>query len=235
MAKEEKNAVANAGRISLPLQSDGSINWDGVRDSTRDKFLLLLKNDPVAQEMLSPNVEGEGVDTGLPDLSEENIRAAIDIVSQANALICKVTIPRFLKHPLLKDKDGKPVPFNIEPDILLRSFKLTDEQHAELDPRALRLAQKHTPEWLNKNLDLYMLIGMYLKYTAENAQKAMKDQIQRDIMRVQQAQAQAQATRRPIDSDVHPGNGAIHVEPEAKKPVVESFDPGTVPPEMSIP
>jgi hypothetical protein len=157
-------------------------------------------------------VPGEdGADTAEPDLfggiTLENIRSMLDVLGQANIIAVRMVGPRFLRHPFKKDaKTGRPAPLVIDPDILAASFTLTEKQHAELDPRALRIAQKYShkmPDWLKRHLDLYMLCGMYIKYTGENALTAMQTQIKRDIELVRQAAARQPKTR-PIDTDARP-------------------------------
>jgi hypothetical protein len=165
---------------------------------------------------------GDDPDATEPDLfggiTLENIRSMLDVLGQANVIAVRMVGPRFLRHPFKRDaKTGRPVPLIIDHDILAACFTLTEKQHAELDPRALRIAQKYShkmPDWLKRHLDLYMLCGMYIKYTGENALTAMKTQIKRDIAVAQQATTK-QPKSRPIDSD------QVTTQPE---PVTETVD-----------
>jgi len=154
-------------------------------------------------------LDSEGLDP-FGGLTLANVRTGLDILSQANALVVRVAAPRFMRHPFKRDPaTGKPLPLVIDPDILQRCFTLTEEQHKELDPRALRLAQKlsgRMPDWLKRNLDVYMLLGMYVKYTGENALTAMQTQVKRDVELARQA-ATRRPMQRPVDSDRSPEAG----------------------------
>jgi hypothetical protein len=257
MARPPKDAPATVGpissganRLSVPLTPDGGIDWDGMRPSTRARLLSMTGEDATILESIGMagwvrgNPDAPDGDGGaFPAITEENIRAAIDLLSQSNALIFRMGAARWIKHPLKRTLDGKPVPFVMDMDILTRAFTMTDAQHKELDPRALRLAKKYTselPDWIKKNLDVYMLAAMYLKYTADNAKTAMGLQIQRDIANAVKAQGHVAATARPVDSDARtpspaPGNGhAAHdagmdnAQPGATfSPGPESFEPGS--------
>lgn len=244
---DDERTSPGTNRLSIPLSPEGGIDWAGMRGSTKQRLLTLAGDDPTILESIGmagwvKAPEGAGED-GFPGVTEANVAEALDIVSKANALLFRVGCARFVKHPLKRTPQGGPVPFVLDPDVLMQAFTLTKEQHAELDPRATRLAQKNTPEWLKKNLDLYMLIGMYLKYTADNAQTAMKLQLQRDYTESLKRQANAAATAQPVDTDartVHtvssepaPSNGrAQHVPGNAQPgagfaPDAESFEPGS--------
>lgn len=210
-----------------------------MRPSTASKLIELLKSDP---QMRAAYAEVNGLAGGATDdaiaafggLTEENVARGLDLVAQANALFFRVGVARFAKHPFIKDDKGRPQPIVIEPDILDAAFRLTPKQHAELDPRATRLAQKYSselPDWLKRNLDLYMLGSMFLFYTAQNAKTALETQLKRDLARLQHAHARAQANPphnpKPDTDAAQPINGhdwtpppmpqtdapPVHVEP----------------------
>jgi hypothetical protein len=209
-------ATETAKRLSIPLTDDGFVDLAHMRASTLEKFDELIKTDPAIRDAFQ-TAHG-APDGGEPSLAEgltqANVAAGLDILQSTNALVFRIAAARFISHPVLKDKNGKPVPLVIDPDVLQSAFSLTPKQHAELDPRAHRLALKYAgemPEWLKKNLDLYMFGAMFLSYTAENAKNALGQQIKRDVSRVnEQWRQQTMATPKtmPPDSDVpKPGNG----------------------------
>lgn len=200
-------------RISLPLKEDGSgFDFSQMRETTKRQLAEMVNAD--AAEILAAGgftTEPLGEEPA-PDLfggiTIENIRTGLDIISQTNALVLRMLAPRFMpRHPFKKDpKTGRPAPMSIAPDIAMQAFALTPEQHAELDPRALRLAQKYSnriPEWMKKNMDVYILACMYIKYTGQNAMKAMKAQIDRDISVAKWQRAQQRDTK-PVDTDKPP-------------------------------
>jgi hypothetical protein len=219
----ETNAAPTQNRISIPLTPDGTIQWDSIRGSTKERLLAVIDRDTD----VNPDQWGElaaGSETttaedvaGMPAITEANVREGLDLLSKANGLAMRMACASFVKHPVLRDRNGKPVPLVLDLDIVTGAFTLTAEQHAELDPRALRLAQKNAPEWLKKNLDLYMLVGMYLKFTADNASKAMVAQVQRDVQKA--VAAQQAATVKPVDSDVR-------TTPSVPQPVNGHAQPG---------
>lgn len=218
MAKKSDSdaPAAGRGRISLPLAPDGSgFAWEQMRPSTKRALFDAVMADPrrIYEEVGEP-IPGDTDDptaTAEPDLfgglTLENVRAGLDILSQINVLAFKMVAPRIVKHPFKRHPaTGKPLPLVIDPDILQSAFALTDKQHAELDPRALKVANKYShkmPAWMRDNLDLVMLGTMYVRYTGENAVRAIKTQVVRDL-----AAAKAEHERRtkpqPDDTDKPP-------------------------------
>jgi hypothetical protein len=221
-------------KLTLPLVEDGSgIDWERVRPSNKNKFTSLIANDPVARAVLVPvGVDGKPEVDTFGGITEANVRVALDIVSQAESLVFGIAFAKIKKHPFKKlPSTNTPAPFLIEPDILTAAFTLTEEQHTEIDPRALRIAQKYgkgMPDWLQKNLDVYMLIGMYLKFTAANAANAIKSQILRDVAVAQEVlRKRAQvAPASPVETD-KPKPEATNGK--ASRVISESFEPGHVP------
>jgi hypothetical protein len=217
-------SVGSNDRLTVPLTTSGEIDWTSMRDSTRARLLAIASDD---QEILTeigmggwvkPGEGGEGGSgevTGediLPEITEANIHEAIDLLSQTNALVFKMAAARFIKHPILRDQQGRSVPLLMDQDILSAAFTLDEAQHKELDPRATRLAKKNTPEWLKKNLDLYLFAGMFLKFTTDNCKEAMKLQVQRDIKKAQAAQIRASVKPIPVETDA-PTNSHPQAQP----------------------
>jgi hypothetical protein len=207
--------AGRSSRISLPLLDDGTVDWDHVRPSTMEKFAVIVKTDKnvrdTYEEAFGPPPGGESPFGGI---TEENVATGLDLVCNINALVFRVAAARFVKNPFVKDKAGRPVPLVIDEDILSRTFRLTPEQHKELDPRATRLAEKYSrdlPEWLKKNMDLYMFASMFLAYTAQNAKTALQAQIARD--RAQGAYAAARANQ---PQNPKPDTDAVRTEPSTQ-------------------
>jgi len=215
---------ATRKQIALPLTEDSSgIHWDGLRESTRKKLGELIGNDPAAMQRMGLATTGATEEQPQLDLdiTQENVGAALDAVNTLTSLGFAWAFPKVTKHPFKKLPTGKPAPFQIDPDLLRSAFTLTEEQHKELDPRALRIAKKHSeklPEWLKKNFDLYALLVMFLKASAENGQNAIKMQFNRDFLIAQRFAAQRAAGATPTDTDVpsapppQPTNGADHTQ-----------------------
>src|SRR5271167_2478367 len=149
--------VGSPGRLSIPLTADGFIDLDHMRPSSAQKLVDLIKTDPTIKEAYAEVTGADGGPDGpalFDGLTQENVSKGLDAIVTVNRLVFRTMAARFIKHPLLKDQHGKPLPLVLEPDILDAAFGLTPKQHGELDPRATRLAQKYSgsmPEWLKKH------------------------------------------------------------------------------------
>lgn len=236
-SKNDATETSTARRLSIPLDTDGSIDWSGMRPSTRNRILDELGPD-IASKLIAHN--GGGDDPGMASsgvsITPANVRTALDLVSSANALLFSTIAPYLLKHPLKRDpQTGKPLPLTIDKDIALNAFKLTDAQHEELDPRAAVIAERYAgrmPDWLKKNFDVYVLGVMFLRFQAENAKNAITGQLTRDVTNFRKMQTSPPAdSDQPVngkdrtDENVHT-SGSIRITDEEK---TESFEPGAEP------
>jgi hypothetical protein len=216
-------------RLSIPLKEDGTVDVDQMRPSTREKFVSAIHGSTEAVKLLDPDGAKEvGLDASpiedTPDLfagiTLENIRTGLDILSSVNARVFTMMAGRFVKHPIFKDaKTGKSVPMQFDGDLVSNCFKLTAEQHAELDPRVLRIAQKHNdvlPEWFKKHVDIYMAATMFLKYQGENTIKVIQAQVERDVKLIQSRQPQQPQSSKP--------NGKVII-PTEPQPIRITEDP----------
>lgn len=226
----------SAGVITLPLDDDGSVKWDQVRDTTKDKFKKILSDDPTALEMVADALgdlpddgeEGEG-----PKITEANVGAIIDKVNTACAFGIALLVGKFKNHPILRDsKTGQPAKMVIAPEVVMRASELTPEQHKELDPRALAVSSKYMdkiPDSVKKNFDLYMLGLMFLQFQAQNMGKMIQTQVALDIRAVTINQAKTAPKPIPPDSD-KPNGQATTAPPQDQGG--ESLEPGHIPPEF---
>lgn len=242
MAKRDQDTEARAARLTLPLNSDGFIDLDHMRPGSAARLIELIKTDPAIRQAYNEE-NGPPVDSDLfQGITEANVHAGLDILSQANALVFRMAASRFIKHPLARTSDGKRMPLALDMDIVNAAFKLTDEQHAELDPRATRIAQKYSgrmPGWMKDNMDLVMLGSMYLKYTATNAQTAIMNQIKRDVAKAQAAAAAAgvrdtnpkpDSDARPQTMSAQPTNGHDRTAPNPASYARDAFSDSVVDP-----
>src|ERR1700684_2195988 len=144
-----------AKRLSIPLTDEGFIDTDSMRASTAKKSDHLIKNDPAIRSAFN-DLHGTAEPSLAEGLTQANVAAGLDILQSTNALVFRIAAARFIKNPVLKDAKGAPLPLVIDEDVLTAAFTLPPAQHAELDPRAHRLAMKYAgdmPEWLKKHLD----------------------------------------------------------------------------------
>lgn len=224
--------------ITLPVMDDGSVDWSSVRDSTKEKFKGILSNDPTALEMVADvlgdiDTDDSGSEDGTPTLTEANIGSVIDKINMGCAFGLAILANKFKKHPALRDAQGQPIKMAISPEVIL-SLKLTEAQHKELDPRAFKIGQKYMeklPESVKKNFDGWMLAIMFLEYQAQNFNKMITIQTQKDLAAVLAAQAK-QGRAIPPDSDK--ANGKATSAPSGPHEG-ESLEPGFIPPDSDQP
>jgi hypothetical protein len=185
----EKNKI---NRVSFAIKDDGSgFDFDGMQQRNKEKLAQLVSASyaEILEQGGMAN-SGAGIFDGV---TLENIRTALDMLNRVNAMALKSVAPMIVKNPFKVDaKTGTPTPIAFDPGVVEGIFQFTEAQHAELDPRALRLAQKHSPEWLKKNADIVMLITMFTNYTFENSMKAISAQLRKD-----QAEAMRAVARQP--------------------------------------
>lgn len=188
-APGEDTATGNKiSRVSFAIKDDGSgFDFDSMRDSNKQKLAELVQKDYAA--ILEQG--GMSADSGgsFDGISIANVAAAIDSITNLNAIGLEYIAPMFIKNPWRKDENQQPTPIKFAPGLCSLAFKLTAEQHAEIDPRALRLAQRFAPKWLKDNADWVMLIQMYGTYTFQNAMKAIQWQLQKDREAYEKAMA----------------------------------------------
>lgn len=222
---------SRANRLILPLTADNQIDWETLenRPSMKQQYLDLVNNDVPTLEHIGMSHDAGGShdeETGehLPEITSDNVKAVLDILSRTNALAFRMLAPRVLAHPVKSQIEGRRVPLEIDLDVAMSCFMLTKEQHAELDPRALRLAKKYMPAEAAKHLDIWLLVGMYLKFTADNGINAIKVQVDRDVSRIKTRAAQSAGNPTPVDNDagIKPNGHA----PEEGSSIGESFEPG---------
>lgn len=214
--------------LTLPLDSDGDVDWSKVRESTKEKFKSVLSSDATTLEMVADifkDMETDDETPERPKITEDNIGAAIDQINLACSMSLALLVGKFKKHPFVRGPQGQQVPLSISPNVVMTVSELTPAQHKELDPRGLALANKYIPKVPSKiteHLDLIMFGFMFLKYQQQNLSKMVATQIALDIKASMQVN-QAKPKVVPPDSD-RPTNG------QAGPHEGESLDPGFIPP-----
>ena len=249
MAKKaniENGEMNRANRLIIPLTADDQIDWESVRPDQRKQIMSTVMDDvPILEHIGMAHVDtGNGDNTDIDGESAEgqvtieNVKAGLDILTRTNALLFRLVAPRIFADPILSQRQQRRVPLAIDMDIAIGSFGLTEKQHAELDPRALRLAKKYIPEAAKKNLDVILLCTQLLKYQAESVQVALKAQSERNMERAKRMTPIGQAPVPDTDKKVIPPNGHAP-EPSVMNPNAqpgatddtggESLDPGAEP------
>jgi len=214
MAKQkvqpEEADSSRAKRLVIQLGPNDAIDWESLRDSQKEQLLSIVNNDVTILEHIGMAHESAEIDaeTGEPlaEITLANVATGLDIISQANALLFRMIAPMLLPaNPYRSIAAGKKMPMELDKDIVLATFRFTKAQHEEMDPRALRLAKQYLPEAAKKNLDLWILSGMFLKFTADNAQNAIRMQLARDQERLKQGVSAAPSAPLPErDNKVKP-------------------------------
>jgi hypothetical protein len=174
-----------AKKFVLTLNADGTaIDWAGNRESTKERFISLVKgsSDVLTAIDRQPQCsEGNAPEVNAA-FTQETTRVALDLLGTINAFALRLAVAKMVKHPFKADDEGRKLPFVIDPDIATSAFQLTPEQHAELDPRLeKKLNELKLPDFLEKNLDWYLIGATYVKYCGENAKTAMGQQLARDL------------------------------------------------------
>jgi hypothetical protein len=237
---EDESSRAN--RLVVPLTADNEIDWESVRPSQKENLLSIVNNDVAILEHIGMSHESGHItkdgDEALPEITLENVGTGLDILAQANALLFRMLAPMVLPpHPLRSMAAGKKVPFELDKDIVLGAFRFTKAQHEEMDPRALRLAKKYMPEAAKKNLDIWLLAGMFLKFSADNAGNAIKLQFERDKQRISRG-PQTAPPQAPVDQDNIKGPTPVPPNGHAPEPMTaeskvddggETLEPGQEP------
>src|SRR5882724_10073787 len=177
-------------KFVITLNAEGTaIDWSGFRDTTKDRFVSLVKGSDEVLAALDRPSEGRGGGANGSDSAkaasfmETNIKDALDLLGGLNALILRMGVAKLVKHPFkVNAETGQKMPFLIDADIATKAFTLTEAQHAELDPRLeKKLNELKLPGFLDKHLDWYLIGATYVKYCGENAKQAMGQQFARDL------------------------------------------------------
>jgi hypothetical protein len=241
VARNQQNDTELAvSRLSIPLTSDGFVDLSSMRSSSLAKLDHIISNDPNVRQRLDEVMGHTESPDAFSGITEENVGAALDGFQAANAFVFRILAAKLVKHPLLKDQHGKPLPLVLDPQILSTTFAFSAKQHAELDPRAAKLAQKYSdkmPDWLKKNLDLYMFGMMMLSYTAENAKAVVELQIKRDLalVRDQYLRTVANQPKNPQpDTDVRTNSGVQPVNGHDQTPPAEFVSDVPAPPDAPM-
>ncbi len=184
MARSRENPET-AKKFILTLNPEGTaIDFNGSRETTKERFISLLKASGDVLEAVDrkPQFTASDAPTASPAFTEETVRVALDLLGTINAFALRLGVAKAMKHPFKQDADGRKLPFTIDADIAGKAFQLTPEQHAELDPRLkAKMNELKLPDFLEKNLDWYLIGATYLKYCGENAKTAMGQQLARDL------------------------------------------------------
>lgn len=231
--EEVDGEITRGARLIIPLTGDNEVDWSAVRPAAKEQLLNIANNDVTILEHIGMAHESGNNDDGESsdfegDITQANVKMLLDSLTKANAIVAAMIIPRFVSHPFKRRADGKRVPFTIDRNIALSNFALTESQHAELDPRAERLAKKYMPAAARKHLDVIMLASMYMHYMEQNLEATVKAQVKYDIANVQSA-PQVAPPQAPIESDVSVKPNGHAPESVPEEPFSESLEPGHEP------
>lgn len=229
---------SQSNRLVINLTPDNQIDWSAVRGSTEEQLLHIVNNDVKILEHIGMSHESgennEGGDSDFEgDITAANVAAFLDGLTKTNAMAVSMLIPKFMSHPFFRTRDGKKVPFQIDRALALQKFSLTEAQHAELDPRAERLAKKYMPAVAKKHLDVIMLASMYFTYMTQNLQATISAQLQADMKQAVSGPSAA-PPQAPIESDARQPTNGHAVEPLPDEEFTESFEPGTEPDQPTV-
>jgi hypothetical protein len=201
----EESEGNKINRVSFPVKADGSgFDFDSMQERNRQKLVELVT---AGQAEIFASGDGGG-GAAFEGITLANVRATIDSINSMTAIGVGYVIPMAVKHPFFVDDSGEKLPLKVDQKLLQDCFKFTDAQHEELDPRAMRLANRYSPKWLKDNADWVMLLQMYGTYTFQNTMRAIQTQVQRDVENYKRVAATQQPSTPPKPPEGFAGAGS---------------------------
>lgn len=183
----EAGPANSSSRLSLPLNNEGTIDWDRARDSQKEKFTQAVLNSPETLEMIGLAAGATGEQQGW---SEESIRFGLDLISMVNSFVFRMASKKVMGT-------------QVDADVASQCFAFSDEKdhngksdYDKLVPPTQRLADRaiHVDP---KYQDLILLGTALAAIVGKQAQTALEMQSERDEKKKPQTQ-QVKVERKPI-------------------------------------
>lgn len=115
-------------RVSIALKSDGTVDWDSMRDGTKAKVKAFLSTDPQARMMIT------GAPADVRMVQPKHVEGLLGIVE----MLERFAWPKIIE----KQTDGK---IKITPDIAAQVFKFTDVEKKEIAEPGSLFLDTHLP------------------------------------------------------------------------------------------
>lgn len=137
---KEEDENLRTRKLTLKMDDEGDIAWDGVEPEQKASVIAAMLNDPDAQEAFGATRPGIGdiAEAALGAWDETDAAFMINVVGMVNTKLFQR--------------------LKIDGDIAAQCASFTPEQHAVLDPRGAKLLNKWLPgDFLYK--DELMFLG----------------------------------------------------------------------------
>lgn len=142
-------------RISIPLTKDGQVDWDGMRQGTREKVKALgIGGVPVS---------GSPQPSSVQVFDPSWTGSMYDIVGKIEAF---ATIKLY----------------GFSPEVAERAFTYSSIEKEKLAEPTAKVINKYAPEWLEKFKDEIVLAGLFVTITAVKFQMASMLMAQQNAM-----------------------------------------------------
>lgn len=137
---EEQNVGSRrrTSRVSLPIGEDGSIDWEGAKPGTRERFAELVSSDPTALEIFAESLKSET--EAVPyAITEDHVKTFLTLYGIATSYIAPVVIEKRTRGRI-----------KIPHDLASRVYAINDAQKDKLAPPGAQWANAHVPEKIRK-------------------------------------------------------------------------------------
>lgn len=187
-SESEVRSSRPAKSIKLPLQEDGSIDWDNASEKHKQSFIDAIKADPNG---ILQNIKEEA-GTATPDdepegIADATVLASINAVMVVEALAITAIGPKFA--PPLK---------NLHPLVAIKACTVTMEEIQPVMPAAKRIIKRYVPlEYLGQEYQDIAIIAEHLLKLSAAKFKACVD-LAMEIDRMKQGASSSKPNGRVV-------------------------------------
>jgi hypothetical protein len=164
--REDATTQQALSSLRIPLNPDGTVAIDRMRDKTRKEIVDAL-NRPDVQQALGLASSTAMQPVGF-QFDPKLTYPLYDALGKVEALCARIAL-------------------KIEPDIAAAVFTYDEKQKEALAEPTAKVIGKHAPEWLRKYPEEFALLVVFSAIMTEKFDKAMTMQQHRDVVRKQQA------------------------------------------------
>lgn len=166
---QEPAPAQDISRVAIPVDANGNVLWDMMREKTKDKLKSILA-DPSTAKVL--NVESPVTSPVIEVFDPSWTGTIFDAVSKLEIVLA-----------------GKM--YQIPQDIAEQAFTFTAAEKEKLGPPTARVINKYAPIWLEKFKDEIALAFLFITMTAVKLQMAVM------LQKLRASQANGVETAKP--------------------------------------
>src|SRR6267154_6512459 len=138
---ETAEEIKRQARISLPLNDDGTIDWSGVRERTREKFVDAVTRDNAAMQMVGLKSAALEEKPNPLLITESHVCDFLDGYAQIECIV----MPRLIE----KRTKGK---VQLSAEIASAAYTFTNEQKTKMAGPGAEWANEALPDSIKKFL-----------------------------------------------------------------------------------